>query len=314
MASKPVSVVCVLLVLALPGAAGAETRNGFSLDGALVPASEIRRGGVPRDAIPALNWPDMVSADAADFLGPADRVLGLAIDGRARAYPVGILNYHEIVNDIVAGRPVAVTYCPLCRSGVAFDATVDGRVRVFGVSGLLYDSDLLMYDRETESLWSQLGARAITGPSAGQVLELLPLRHTSWQDWLQRHPDTVVLSHDTGHRRDYRRDPYRDYAADPRSLMFPVARRDDRLRPKSLVLGLKIGDEARAWPLAALSGRDLPLADTLSGTDVLIHFDAKAGAAWATAADGTLLPATETYWFAWFTFHPETGVYTATGR
>ncbi|MEO1203631.1 MAG: DUF3179 domain-containing protein, partial [Pseudomonadota bacterium] len=272
---------------------------------------ELRRGGVPRDAIPALSWPDMVAADDAGFLSADDRVLGLVLDGRARAYPVRILNYHEIVNDIVAGRPVAVTYCPLCRSGVAFDAVVDGRVRVFGVSGLLYDSDLLMYDRETESLWSQLGARAITGPSAGQVLALLPLRHTTWQDWRRRHPDTMVLSQNTGHRRDYRRDPYRDYAADRDSLMFPVARRDGRLRPKSLVLGLKLGDDARAWPLAALSRRDMPLTDTLGGTEVRVHFDPAADTAWATTADGTLLPATETYWFAWFTFHPATSVYAA---
>ncbi|WP_373509099.1 DUF3179 domain-containing (seleno)protein [Thiocapsa sp.] len=142
--------------------------NAFDLSGGLAPPDEIHVGGPPRDGIPALTDPAFVPAAQADFLAPDDRILGLTPGGEARAYPIAILNRHEIVNDGIGGRAVAVTYCPLCGTGVAFDALHTGRRVEFGVSGLLYNSDVLLYDRQTESLWSQIAKQAVTGPMKGQ--------------------------------------------------------------------------------------------------------------------------------------------------
>ena len=176
--------------------------NGFDVADALIPATQIHLGGPPRDGIPALDEPRFVAAARADFLQPGDAVLGLALHGVAKAYPIAIMNWHEIVNDRFGARAVAVTYCPLCGTGVAFDAHVAGRRLQFGVSGLLYNSDVLLYDRESESLWSQLLMKAVSGPLRGRTLTTLPLTHTRWSAWRQQHTDPLVLSTDPGHRRD----------------------------------------------------------------------------------------------------------------
>lgn len=237
-----------------------------------------------------------------------DRVLGLFLGGVVRAYPVRILNWHEIVNDRVDGHPVAVTYCPLCGTGVAFDARVAGQVASFGVSGLLYNSDMLLYDRGTESLWSQILARAVTGPLKGSELKSVPLTHTSWAAWRARHPRTDVLSTDTGFARDYARDPYDGYDKLPR-LMFDVQHRDSRLPLKAWVLGLVIGGKARAYPFDVLdrhadaAGR---FVDTLAGRRVEIRYDRVHRSAEAFDGGGRALPSVSAYWFAWVAFHPQT--------
>ena len=195
-------VTLVILLASLQSSA--ESKNGFELDDALVPPDEILNGGPGRDGIRSLDYPAFVSAGDAAFLKDKDRVLGLELNGVARAYPIRILNYHEIVNDAFGDHAVVVTYCPLCNSGIAFDATVD-RVRLeFGVSGLLYNSDVLLYDRQTGSLWSQIEKMAISGDMKGTALTAFPLRHTTWRDWVARYPDTEVLSDETGFRRNYK--------------------------------------------------------------------------------------------------------------
>jgi len=143
--------------------------NGFKISDPLVPARLIQGGGPPRDGIPSIDAPRFVAADVAKNISATDRVLGLHVNNIAKAYPIRILNHHEIVNDRFATMPVAITFCPLCGTGIAFDAVVDGKARKFGVSGLLYNSDVLMYDRETESLWSQILGKAVNGPSKGQA-------------------------------------------------------------------------------------------------------------------------------------------------
>jgi hypothetical protein len=229
-----------------PWPAWARTLNRFDLSGALVPAAAIEAGGPPRDGIPAIDQPRFVDA-ARSGLADADRILGLERTGVARAYPVRILNWHEIVNDRLGDEPVAVTYCPLCGTGIAFDARVGGQAASFGVSGLLYNSDVLLYDRRTESLWSQILGRAIAGPMKGTVLPSVPITHTSWAAWRVRHPRTEVLSTQTGFQRDYGRDPYDGYDKVPR-LMFDVQHRDARLPLKAWVMGLVINGQARAYP------------------------------------------------------------------
>ncbi len=197
------------------GCTKAHTMNGFDVSQAEVPVSEIHRGGPPRDGIPALTDPEFVASDQAPWLDADDRVLGVHRNGIAKAYPLGIMNYHEVVNDLFAGEPVAVTYCPLCFSGLAFRAEEpDGTRLLLGVSGLLYNSAVLLYDQRSESLWSQIAASAISGPRRGETLETVPLANTTWEAWRNEHPETVVLSRNTDYSRNYDRDPYAEYAKD----------------------------------------------------------------------------------------------------
>jgi len=162
--------------------------SGFSFSNTLIPADRILAGGPPKDGIPALTYPAMETSDAANhWLEPDDMVLGVTINGLARAYPVRILNWHEIVNDRIGTRHLVISYCPLCGSGLAFD-TADH----FGVSGLLYQSDVLLYDKKSESLWSQLMMQAIAGPRSGERLHQLPLEQVSWSAWQSQHPDSSL--------------------------------------------------------------------------------------------------------------------------
>jgi len=289
--------------------AQAQSLNGFDLRGALVPVDAIVKGGPPRDGIPAIDRPRFVAA-AQSGLAPNDRVLGLQRGGAVRAYPVRILNWHEIVNDQLGGEPVAVTYCPLCGTGMAFDARVAGRAASFGVSGLLYDSDMLLYDRGTESLWSQILARAVAGPSKGASLRSLALTHTSWADWRSRHPRSEVLSTDTGHERDYTRDPYDGYEQSAR-LMFEVQRLDSRIFMKEWVLGLSLDGRHKAYPFDRLSRRvdsQGRLQDRFAGRTVQIRYDPRHRSAEAFDAEGKPLVSLMAFWFAWAAFHPDTEI------
>lgn len=170
--------VGVWLAMSLLG--GAVSKNGFDVSCHAVPIEEIRSGGPPRDGIPALVNPVFVSAEKATFLRDGDRVLGLVGNRESKAYPIKILNWHELVNDWIDDHPILITYCPLCGTGIAFERQIDQNPVIFGVSGLLYQSDLLMYDRETESLWSQIAMKAIAGPLTGARLQPLFLEHTTW--------------------------------------------------------------------------------------------------------------------------------------
>ncbi|HHH36978.1 MAG TPA: DUF3179 domain-containing protein [Gammaproteobacteria bacterium] len=294
--------------IALTASAGAGTHNGFDLTGALVPVEEILAGGPPRDGIPAIDRPRFERADAAR-LDDGDRVLGLRRNGVAKAYPVAILNWHEIVNDRLGDEPVVITFCPLCGSGVAFSARALGTVHHFGVSGLLYNSDVLLYDRETGSLWSQLLGQAVTGPLRGTPLQMLPLTHTTWGHWRHDHPDSLVLSRDTGYARDYDRDPYAGYV-DSAGVFFPVRHRDPRFHPKARVLGLVLDGRAKAWPFSELSrARGKTIEDRLGGRRLRIRFDAGSETAVIEDEAGRPLPGTVLFWFAWYAFHPDTAVY-----
>ena len=157
--------------------------NGFQVQPHAIPLEEILSGGPPKDGIPALMDPKFLSANEVDFLSPQDRVLGIQGTQQAKAYPITILNWHEIVNDTLDGTPVVITYCPLCGTGMGFLRTVGPHPLTFGVSGLLYQSDVLMYDHQTESLWSQIAMQAVTGKSLGQHLEPIFLEHTTWSAW-----------------------------------------------------------------------------------------------------------------------------------
>jgi len=283
--------------------------NGFDLSDALVPVTQIQNGGPMRDGIPAIDHPHFVSAAQTDFLKASDRVLGINLHGEQKAYPVRILNYHEIVNDHFGDTAVLVSYCPLCGTGMAFVAGTYRGDFNFGVSGLLYNSDVLLYDRQTESLWSQIRKQAIAGPLKGQHLQQIPLAHTSWSDWQARYPQTRVLSRDTGYRRDYSHSPYAGYA-DNESLMFEVSRVDRRIPLKERVIGVELNGVAKAYPFSALSQGSGEVTDQLGGQTVRIVFDSihRSGQVFV---DDKLIPSTTGFWFAWYAFHTNTEIYQA---
>jgi hypothetical protein len=207
----------------------------------LIRLDEIRWGGVWRDGIPPLVRPKMIPAREAGYLTGSDIVFGVAIDGDVRAYPKRILAWHEMVRDTIAGRPLNGVYCTLCGAMVLYDVTVDGVHHELGTSGFLYRSNKLMYDHATKSLWSTLTGSPVVGPLVGKGIELKPLHivTTTWKEWRKRHPQTLVLSLDTGHRRDYSEGAaYREYFATDQ-LMFGVPKPDTRLPNKAEVLALR---------------------------------------------------------------------------
>jgi len=284
-----------------------ETRNGFDLSDSLIPADEIVQTSVPRDGIPALDTPTFLKASEARHMRGKERVIGVVINGEARAYPVRILNYHEVVNDVIGGRSLTVTYCPLCGTGVIFDVTGQPWQR-FGVSGLLYNSDVLLYDRETGSLWSQMLAKAVTGPARGVGLFPVSVTHTRWGEWLDRHPDTLVLSPDTGYRRDYQENPYETYA-EIADLWFPVAHRDRRLKAKERVIGLELDGVYKAYPFSQLSRRTNRISDRFGDQSLTVEYDRSAESGRVLDEQGNEIVTFTAYWFAWAAFHPETEVF-----
>ncbi len=219
----------------------------------LVETSEIRSGGPPPDGIPPIDDPVFHEAGDVDFLADDEPVLAVEVDGDARAYPVQILMWHEIVNDTFGDRPVTITYCPLCNTAVAFDRRLDdGRVLSFGTSGRLFNSSLVMYDRQTESLWAHFNGEALAGVFAGDRLDRLPVQTISWQSWFADHPEGLVLSRDTGEDRDYGRNPYQGYD-DPDSFPFLFdGEVDDRLAAKERLVGFGLDIDPTAVLLEPL--------------------------------------------------------------
>jgi uncharacterized protein DUF3179 len=283
--------------------------NGFDVSNAAVPIRAIQRGGPPKDGIPAIDRPKFARAEQAK-LAADDRVLGVLRNGQARAYPVLILNWHEVVNDRFGDSQVVITYCPLCGTGMAFDAPSSTKGSGFGVSGLLYNSDVLLYDRATQSLWSQILQAAISGPLKGTRLESVPLTHTTWADWRRRHPRTEVLSTVTGFTRDYGTDPYAGYDRIQR-LMFEVENRDDRFPLKEWVLGVEVSGKAKAYPFSVLAravDAKGELTDIVGGKRLRVRYDRIHATAEAFDADGRPLPGIMAFWFAWVAFHPGTEV------
>ncbi len=302
--------VLLAAVSMAPVAAGPRVANGFELEPASIPVAEILPGGPPRDGIPALVRPAVLSAAESPWHDD-ERVVGVVRGGAARAYPIAVLNWHELVNDQLGGEPVLISFCPLCGTALVFDRRIGGRVHTFGVSGLLYQSDLLLYDRETESLWSQIESAAVTGPANGQRLRVLRSELVPWGDWKARHPQTTVLSADTGFRRDYGRSPYGNYA-ESRELYFP-APVDRRYHPKMPTLGMRlVGGEALAFPAVEVERSGGRVARRFEGREVVVRYDPEAQVFHAEAPPE--VEVIEGYWFAWAAFHPETAVHEAERR
>lgn len=287
---------------------GGRPWNGFDVSNATIPMHEILPGGPGRDGIPAIDHPRFLRPGAANFLRPGDLVVSVTIREKTRAYPLRILVWHEIVNDELAGRPIAVTYCPLCGTAMVFDRRVGERTLSFGVSGLLYHSDVLMYDRQTDSLWSQLAMKAISGPLVNTGLAWLPGEHLTWAAWQKKYPLGEVLSTQTGFSRNYAGTAYAGYEQSPET-MFPVPVHRAELPKKEWVLGVIVEGRPRAYPLKWLPAGQ-PVRDQVRDTPLLVRFDPTAQ--WTEvrhAETGEILPSVRAYWFAWQAFYPDTGLW-----
>ncbi len=307
---------------------------------------EIVWGGVKKDGIPALDNPKMLKADEAKYLDDDDDIFGVAIDGEHHAYPLRILNWHEMLNTVIGGKPVTLTYCTLCGAAVLYDPTFAGTTYMFGSSGLLYRSNKLMYDRQTQSLWSSLYGEPVMGELVGKgiKLERLYVVRTSWKAWWQLHPETLVLDVQTGFGRDYRPGAaYKEYF-ESSDTMFPVAWRDKRLKAKDWIYGVIAGDSAKAYPLKHLKKSPV-VNDRFAGGNLVLVADAeqltvrvyqrrriifvkqitpeilqdKNGEAWRITEaalenqrDGSRLLRRSghlAYWFGWYAFFPKTAVW-----
>ncbi len=236
----------------------------------LIELEHLVAGGPPPDGIPPIDHPNFQPADTVDWLDASEPVLALTVGGETRAYPLQIMTWHEIVNDTVGGVPVAVTYCPLCNSGVAFHRRVDGAVLNFGTSGMLYADNLVMYDRQTQSLWPQLTGQASVGVMTGTQLTAIPMGVVGWNQFLDAHPEALVLTRDTGHERDYGSNPYPGYdTPDGGLLVEPPGGRDPRLPVKERVIGIRLGDQAVAVPRQTIADADV-LTLTLAGREIVL--------------------------------------------
>jgi Protein of unknown function (DUF3179) len=314
----------------------------------IVPLDQIVSGGPPPDGIPSIDSPKFNSViDGNKFLGDSDKVVGININGDIRAYPLQILVWHEIVNDNVGGIPVAITYCPLCFTNQVFGRTVNNTILEFGTSGKLYNSNLVMYDRSSKSLWSQALGEGIVGKYAGIKLEKLPFDVAYWKDWKKIYPQTKVLSKDTGSARPYGADPYGDYYTSP-DILFPVSNSDNRLGLKEIVVGLENRDWSKAYKLQdieklkvindQLNNKSVTLFSSyplmvrvfdpiVNGQSLLFEsnssnntfVDKQTSSQWnfdGISIEGPMkgkhllrLPIDEGFWFEWAAFHPGTKVY-----
>jgi hypothetical protein len=250
---------------------------------------EIVWGGVVKDGIPALTQPRLIEAAAATYLKDDDLVFGVAINGDVRAYPLRIMDWHEMFNDVIGGVPVSLAYCTLCGSGILFETT-DKRFAqplIFGSSGFLYRSNKLMYDTATHSLWNQFTGRPVVGPLTGSGVELRtrPVAIERWGRWLARNPQTRVLALETGHRRNYSSGAaYGRYFASP-ELMFPTNVDQSRLRQKDFVFALRSAGAEKAWPLALFKGGAV-INDSAGVVDLVLTGDAASRTVRAYRSEG----------------------------
>jgi hypothetical protein len=318
--NKKLSLILLVCVSAFSIAVTAQTNRpgnprGYSPDALLevfkltqadsdVAFDSLMQACPARDCIPSIDQPVFVPASEVDYLRDDDLVMTLTHNGMTRAYPTRILDHHEIVNDMFGADPVAVTYCPLCGSGLAFDRTQNGQVLDFGVSSLLHNSDLVMYDRQTESLWQQITGEAFAGKSRGSQLRTLPLSMIPWSNWRQQYPDARVLTVENIQSDRYMKDAYGDYAESER-LYMPVSATDARLHPKRVIYGLEIGDRAIAIDSEWLA-KEGSWSNDYEDKKLVLTLD-RNGEVAASLAD-TAITVHSMFWFAWYSFHPNTAL------
>lgn len=277
----------------------------FDTKGLTIPRDQIRAGGPPKDGIPSLTNPKTAGLEDAKY-ADGDRMVVVTVDDATRAYPIKVLNWHEAINDKLGGVPLAVIYCPLCDSASVVDRRMGDDTLEFGISGLLYNSNVLLYDRKHNALWSQVGLEAVSGPHAGESLKHLPWSITTFGQLKKTHPKASVVTTETGHRRNYARNPYARYFANDR-LMFPVAHDDDRLRNKEPVVGVQVGNQTKAYAITQIVKGGGEVTDRLGDHRITLKAD-DAGNVSVVEAPAEARTV-HTFWFAWVAFHPKTELY-----
>ena len=285
----------------------------------LVPLEEFQSGGPPKDGIPAIDNPRFTPAEDVDWLEDREPVIAVTVGDETRAYPIQILVWHEIANDRIGDVPVAVTFCPLCNTAIVFDRRLDGDVLSFGTTGKLRESDLVMYDRKTESWWQQFGGKALVGTLAGAELRELPARILSWDEFRNNHPTGLVLNKDTGFFREYGANPYAGYdSVDSPPIFATRGDDDDRLPPKERVVYVEVEDDAFAVPFSSLVEKRSIELETDDGTlvvrwrpgvasaldEVTIATGRDVGAA-SVLLDGEPVAFSEPFWFAVAALRPD---------
>jgi hypothetical protein len=281
-----------------------------------VPLEEILEGipGSPKDQIPPIDDPKFTSVNEAnEWLEDENPGIAVSVGNTDRFYPYRILVWHEIVNETIEGERVLVTYCPLCFSGVVYDPIVEGERVEFGTSGSLWNSNLVMYDRKTDSLWSQVLGEAIVGKMTGTKLKILPSDLVRFGEWKAQHPSGEVLSRDIDvfPPRDYNRDPYGNYYTEE-DVFFPVNAESDRLKRKDFILGIVIDGKAKAYFPEAIKGKG-EIEDIFQGKAITARYEEALGAVriFEKKADGTeeRINTITSFWFAWVAAYPDTELY-----
>ncbi|MBI2671418.1 DUF3179 domain-containing protein [Candidatus Woesearchaeota archaeon] len=264
-----------------------------------------------KDCIPSIDNPNFLKINEQNFMKSNDLIIGINLNNIQKAYPIKILNWHEIVNDNFENTPIVITYCPLCASSLAFERTINTKKVEFGVSGKLYNSDLIMYDRLTETYWSQIEGKAIVGELTGQKLKQIPVELMEWKDWIKVYPNTLVLSKETGYKRNYESYPYGNYETSE-DIYFPIINKDtqERFHEKTLVYGIELNDQFKAYPknlIDELKSFDDEFAETT------LHFEIKNNLLTITdKKTNKEIQKISLFWFAWFTFHPGTEIFSVT--
>lgn len=287
----------------------------FDMSNAIIDVDELLAPGVAKDGIPALTNPERTNASSASYPEMDGRVVTVQINGEAVAYPIGILTWHEAVNDVVGGVPILVTYCPLCDSAAVADRrimTEDGKDMTldFGISGFLYNSNMVMYDKTSNGIWSQVYMRAMTGPIAGARLKLLPVRVEPFSKFIAMNPRGKVLTTNTGYTRSYDRNPYQRYFNDQTDSFHEFKWRDD-LPIKTLGAGVLTGDDAVFVTVAAIDEHGGAIVVPTKNGDVMIE-RTTAGITANSPPEGVNVM--QVFWHSWSAFYPKTAIMAAKGE
>lgn len=256
-----------------PGTIGQTPGNTDCEDSAewTISSCAVFDGGPGKDGIPSVDAPNFILASDVDYLEDTDLVVGVFSDGALKAYPHPIMDWHEIVNDKIGNTSMAITYCPLTGTAIGWDRMIDGALTSFGVSGLLYNTNLIPYDRKTDSNWSQIGLESVNGTQAGNRITTHHLIETEWETWKTMFPNSLVMTEDTGFDRNYGTYPYGDYRTNHRFLIFPVSNEDERLERKERGLGILINGRAKFYNRGSF--RDAPITvvpDNFLGTELVV--------------------------------------------
>lgn len=236
----------------------------------LIPENEVLDGGPGKDGIPELTDPNFINASEADYLQDGDLIVGLVLGNKILAYPHAILDWHEIINDKVNGVSLAITYCPLTGTGIGWNRNVNGNITTFGVSGLLYNTNLIPYDRASNSNWSQMKLQSVNGDLIETKIDVIQVIETTWKSWKTIYPNTKVVSKETGYNRNYGSYPYGDYKTNHDKLIFPINPDDGRLPRKERVHGIIINEKAKVYQFKNFKDSIRVIHDSFQGKKIVI--------------------------------------------